>query len=1428
MLVEPVPTAIARLIPTHHLWPVSCVTASPFWVPDQFELETPWLEHAPFFYWLLGKSSPRIAVEWGDCSGFSYFSLCQAVARLELGTMCFGIDFRQEKPRAGMDRDGFSKRLRQRNETYFSKFSTLNHLTSEEACERFKDSSIDLLHIDARRLQSNVKPHFELWGPKLSERAVVLLHNISMREGEAGVSSLWAELSAIHPYFEFTHGQGFGVVAIGEQVLSSLRDLTMIAPDTNAAEELRSFYARLGRKLSVTHLTEWKIEEARQAQSRSQGSSPDLASNSAPSLPPEAGVSGADIRAKQEALAVERLLVLDQLHAVMESTSWIVTTPLRILGTRMPTLAFYGRRALLAILPKDRYGPLRTKGRSRFVPVIETLASRRDETNDLNHGVNTYSRSIRYHVDRPFIGDGTVPRVADIFVVEGWVIARGGVATVKVEVDGRPVGSAYYGIPRPDVYSRFKEEDDTLNCGFRFQCPTAHLGSGECTATLIVRGRSGELESISFQISIVQSELNSGRRHGLRYEIGHGERQHLVEFAKQPVKASFHVVVVDSGSVDDSCRRATILSLANQVWDNWKVTIIAKNAYRAAAAGQAVARCAPDLRSRFVVADAQGQSPPSSFETDMSFTCVCNMGDEFGIDALNSFAIAISSNPSADVLYADEVRIAPGHDSPSPFFKPDYSPGLLLSTNYIGRGFVVRSSLINEIKLTIPELVEFGEYNFVLRCAESATNVHHLSSLLVRTDLGGCERGDAQKLALVRALARRGPNSWIEPGAVPGSWRSRPKEPITGRVSIIIPTCAANGRIRVCIDSIRQKTSYRNFEIVCPENVPKDQSAWRQFLIGNADKVINIVDEFNWSRFNNLAVDICEGEYLLFLNDDTEITEPDWLNALLEEAVRPNVGAVGARLLYPNGTVQHAGMFLGVGIGRHLFRHAARADSGYFGLAMTRREVIAVTGACMMVRRDVFEALGRFDERHKVINNDLDFCLRAHRAGRKNIYTPFASLIHHECESRKGLPEEYDAGAFYRAWRHEFAKGDPFHNPHLSRDTDYLQADYEKFEAKVMERRRIQKSDIQRILVVKLDHIGDFVTALPAIRQLKLLFPSASITVLGAPSSRALAGSEEAIDEFIPFVFFHAKSQLGLRDVSPAEMKELGQRLSSLHFDLAIDLRKHPETRHILRHSGAKILVGYEVAEQFPWLDIALEFVGDKPRYPKRYHITEDLLNLVGAIDSALDRDRPRTSLTPMPVARMPYRIRHLFDRPVVAIHPGAGTETRQWPSTHFADLISLFIDRNDVGVVLIGGKDDAALIDEIVEAVDRADRLGFTVGEIDIEDLPRFLSACSLFVGNNSGPTHVASESGVPTIGVYSGVVDAGEWGPGGSCSMVVRREMTCSPCYISLIKDCPREYACMRYLSPALVYQSAQIYLSGITAVESKFDQLQLQGSE
>jgi ADP-heptose:LPS heptosyltransferase/GT2 family glycosyltransferase len=1025
----------------------------------------------------------------------------------------------------------------------------------------------------------------------------------------------------------------------------------------------------------------------------------------------------------------------------------------------------------------------------------------------------------RFELDGPPVSHGVaVALVTGRLTVDGWLLTRSGIATFEVLLDGQRLGDAHYGLARQDVGAAFPEWPNSLRSGYAFHCPPRSLHDGERTIELRIRANNGVALNRAFRITVKKTE-DQQEGVGIRRRIPRVEADMMTAFLADPDdRPAFQFILRQNRSMQIDRIRATFEALRHQAYADWTVLILAEDDDTAEAVRPFVDILIPELADRFTVitpSNADVWFAPLAARTENARPVLYSLllpGDQPGTDALLELAIASGRHPDRDLFYGDEVRVSPVSGETEPFFKPDFSPDLLLSTNYIGRPWIATAALLASTGATPASLIADGEYDLVLRCSERASGVHHIPKLLCQRSAMELDDPGLEQAALQRALDRRGIAGQVLGTPIHGTYRVRRAVPPNGKVSIIIPTCASQGHIETCINTLRTRTAYRDFEIICIDNVPETDVAWKVWLTQKADKVIEIQEPFNWSIFNNRAAEIADGEFLLFLNDDIEIIQDDWLDAMMEHARRPEVGITGPQLLYRDGKVQHAGMFLSNnGIGRHAFRFAAGDDPCYFGLALTQRNVIAVTGACMLVRHETFERLGGFDEAHEIVNNDLDFCLRAHRAGLLTVFTPYATLTHYELASRANLKDVFDLTHFNAAWQTTFAEGDPYFNPRLSRHNDDYRPDDEPVQWVVSGGPMFHPAEIQRILVVKLDHIGDFVTALPPIRRLKKLFPHARITVLAGPASRAFISMEPCIDEFIPFAFFHARSQLGERDVTKDDYAELAERLRPYRFDLAVDLRKHLSTRDVLKYTGARFLAGFDYLGQFPYLDIALDWDGDRTLQRKRSHIVDDLMALVNAIGHASQSDRVLMQPGPaaMPLTGLPDQVQALFAKPVVAVHPGAGNVTKQWPQEHFAELIDLLVEKNDVNILLVGGLDEVDIANALLERVLHPQAVASMVGKTSLADLPGLLINCALYIGNDSGPKHIAAAVGIPTIGIHSGVVDPVEWGPIGPNAVALRRNMTCSPCYLANAEDCPRSLACLRFLEPNLVYETVDLLL-------------------
>jgi GT2 family glycosyltransferase len=424
-------------------------------------------------------------------------------------------------------------------------------------------------------------------------------------------------------------------------------------------------------------------------------------------------------------------------------------------------------------------------------------------------------------------------------------------------------------------------------------------------------------------------------------------------------------------------------------------------------------------------------------------------GDELAPDALFEVVRLLQEHPEADLVYSDEDEIDEKGNRSNPYFKPDWSPDLLLSTNYVSHLSVYRRSLLREIGGFREGFDGCQDYDLLLRATERTDEIHHVPKVLYHRRVAAgraapsfADRSrirDRTRLALSETLERRGLDGYVANGQLPERFRVRPKIKEEPKVSIIVPTRDNVAFLRRCVESIERLTAYRNYELLIVDNDSSDHTTV-EYLASIPHRVIPFREVFNYSRINNFAVSQAEGEYVLLLNDDTEIISSGWLEAMLEPAQRPEVGAVGAKLLYPDGRIQHAGVVLGVGnpwgpgVAMHSHQFYSSDSPGYAGTVMTTANYSAVTAACMLLRRSLFKELGGFDEENLPIQfNDVDLCLRIREQGYYVVYTPHAELYHHESVSRRHWSGDLAENLYMRARWGEVMDKDLYYNPNFSR-----------------------------------------------------------------------------------------------------------------------------------------------------------------------------------------------------------------------------------------------------------------------------------------------------------------------------------------------------------------------------------------------------------
>ena len=1017
---------------------------------------------------------------------------------------------------------------------------------------------------------------------------------------------------------------------------------------------------------------------------------------------------------------------------------------------------------------------------------------------------------IRLVIDSPAIAHGAlVLPVRNMLSIEGWSVARKGIAAIDLFLDGLPAGAASRGGRRLDIGAAYPDWPEASSSGYSILLPRKVFTKPKQVLRIAARDTRGGVKELTLQVTVDPLDTDDDSLQ-LRSFVSQAEIDlKIALISAGAVRPRFVVFIAAREADSANSLESTLESLRAQAYLDFRAGFIAPSAAAAKEAsavaertGVPLAIFADDIDLSEAIANAVVGAP--------YFMCLL-AGDRLGADALLEFALEIATRPEEDFIYADDRRPEAGRDGrTAAFLKPEWSPDLLWSMNYVGRAWCASAATARRAGVRLAQIRERGGYDLVLRLTEAAQEIGRTPSILAET-IPASDDAARETAALRAALMRRGVDGQVLPGGAPSVHRVRRRLKDAGLVSIIIPTIASGGLIETCLSSIRRLTRYKRFEIVCVDNIPEADSPWKEWLKQNADCVVEYAAPFNWSKLNNLGAEAAFGEYLLFLNDDIEAIDPDWLDALMEHAERNEVGVVAPRLVYPDRRVQHAGMFLIDRNARHAFRFTQEDEIGPFGLAACERNVAAVTGACMLMRRDLFNAVGGFDESHAIVNNDVDMCLRLWREGKRVVYTPHATLVHHEMASRSELHDVFDEAGFDAVWRNTFASGDPFFHPGLSRDDAHYAPELEATRVIVAGRPLLARENVRRILVQKLDHVGDFVTGLPAIQRLKQRFPAAEIHVLAPSASRALAQCEPAIDSVIEFNFYHDVSQQGLLDIDDEMWRDLEARLRGHRFDIAIDLRKHTDTRDVLKHSGARLLAGFDVRNAFPWLDIALEWDTDLQYLPKRSQVADDYIALVEAVSVACERGRTflagparEEAITALRALPGLANLRPgLFDRPIVGVHAAAGNVLRQWPAEHFAQLIDLIVEAFDVHVALTGSPSEQAIADDVLAGARARERVWSLVGCTSVGELPTLLRAVRLFVGNNSGPHHIAAAVGTPTVGVHSGVVSAREWGPLGPMAVAVQREMSCGPCYLDKPARCPRGLACLQGLRPADVFR-------------------------
>jgi GT2 family glycosyltransferase len=504
---------------------------------------------------------------------------------------------------------------------------------------------------------------------------------------------------------------------------------------------------------------------------------------------------------------------------------------------------------------------------------------------------------------------------------------------------------------------------------------------------------------------------------------------------------------------------AMIESVQAQVYPNWQLCL-ADDASKSPQVRQIIeAAMAQDERIKAVFRPTNGHiSEASNSALDLAtgeWLAMLDHDDVLTPDALLCLAMEIEAHPDAACIYSDEDKLNEQGERFEPFFKPDFAPELLRAQNYLNHLTAHRTERVKAAGGWRKGFEGSQDYDLNLRLLETVDprQVRHIPKVLYHwravegsTALSNDQKSyafDAGLKALEDHVGRMKFDAQVEKAGDFPFYRVRYALPQPApTVSLVIPTRDRADLLRLCMTSVLERTDYPSYEVIIVDNGSTEAETFALFETLKADGRVRILPHpgpFNYSRINNAAVEISRGEIVGLLNNDIEVISPGWMTEMVALASLPRMGCVGAKLYYPHDMVQHAGVVLGLGgVAGHSHKHRYRGDPGYFGRIAVSHEVSAVTGACLFVRRSIWDQLGGLNEDLAVAFNDVDFCIRVREAGYTNVFTPFAELYHHESVSRgtEDSPEkqarfEKEVAYMLNRWPAQIGS-DPYYSQNLS------------------------------------------------------------------------------------------------------------------------------------------------------------------------------------------------------------------------------------------------------------------------------------------------------------------------------------------------------------------------------------------------------------
>lgn len=689
-----------------------------------------------------------------------------------------------------------------------------------------------------------------------------------------------------------------------------------------------------------------------------------------------------------------------------------------------------------------------------------------------------------YNIEYCWISDNMVH-------VQGWVLGDDAVEIRVSDKGGAPIESSITRSCRSDVLAEYNRvsscgSPEDVTPGFLIKFPVKAAKAFRVlftcgTQTAVFRSTTAKLNRRTVKLGLWKRFSSYLRRNGLKntvkrifhslpkakvrsdYPSWYKRHKASARELKRQRGESFSRPVVFSIAIplyrtNETYLKALLESVLAQTYPHWELCLADGSGSENSLEPLVRRTTAGDPRIRYqLLTDNLGIAENTNAAIKMAagdFILLADHDDLLSPDALYECAKALQDRTDTEVLYTDEDKVdMPGKTHFDPNFKPDFNIDYLRSLNYICHLFGVKRSLLDRVGLLRQEFDGAQDYDFILRCCEQAVHIHHIPKILYhwRHHMGSTAANpesktyaiEAGRLALEAHYRRMGIPASVEQAEYFGMYHTVYHWEDTPLVSILIPNKDHVEDLRKCMDSIDKRSSYRNYEYIIIENNSTDRETFLYYeeIKKRANVTVAVYQgDFNFSRINNFGEQYAKGDYLLLLNNDTEMIGADCLREMLNYCMREDVGIVGAKLLYEDDTIQHAGVVIGLGgVAGHTFVGANRHAVGYQKHILCTQDYSAVTAACLMVKHDLYRTVGGLTEELAVAFNDIDFCLKIRALGKLVVYDPYAELYHYESKSRgyEDTPEKIrrfnsEISKFQKRWPEILKNGDPYYNPNLS------------------------------------------------------------------------------------------------------------------------------------------------------------------------------------------------------------------------------------------------------------------------------------------------------------------------------------------------------------------------------------------------------------